>query len=414
MSGHAVAAGLGRPRSRAVVISTLGITQILAWGSSYYLPAVLAKPIADDTGWPLAWVIGGLSLGLLVSGLASPHVGRAIDRRGGRPVLATGAVLLSLGLASLGMAGSIASYLAAWLVIGLGMSAGLYDPAFSTLGRLYGRDARRAITTLTLWGGFASTVCWPLSALLVSQVGWRGACWLYAAVHLCIVLPLYLVVLPRESRQPPIDQHGPQGALAASGAAAEPDPRRRRLLFVLMAMTITVSAVLSSAMSVHLLTILQARGMELAAAVALGALVGPSQVGARIVEMLISRFHHPVWTKAASVLLVGCGLALLWLGLGPVPLALVFYGAGIGIESIARGTLPLAVFGAQGYATLMGRIAMASLMAQAVAPSAAAVLLAHGGASATLGSMTLVAFLNIIGVATLWACLRHSRPRSSV
>jgi MFS family permease len=407
-------AGQERPRSRTAVVSALGVTQILAWGTSYYLPAVLAKPIADDTGWPLAWVIGGLSLGLLVSGLASPYVGRAIDRRGGRPVLATSAVLLSLGLALLGMAGSIAFYMAAWLVIGLGMSAGLYDPAFSTLGRLYGSDARRAITMLTLWGGFASTVCWPLSALLVSATGWRGTCWLYAAVQLGIVLPLYLVVLPRETRQPPQDQHRSGETLPASAVAAGRSPSQRRLLLVLIASTITVSSVLSSAMSVHLLTILQARGMDLAAAVGLGALVGPSQVGARIVEMLIGRFHHPIWTKAASVLLVGCGLALLWQGLGPISLALVFYGAGIGIESIARGTLPLAVFGARGHAILMGRIAMASLIAQAAAPSAAALLLAHGGAALTLRSLTLVAVLNIAGVATLWACLGHGRPRSSV
>ena len=166
------------------MVAALGIVQILAWGSSYYLLAVLAGPIARDTGWPYAWVIGGVSLGLLVAGLASVRVGRAIEEYGGRRVLAAGAVLLAAGLALMAAAPSVPVYLAAWLVLGLGMGAGLYDAAFSTLGRLYGAGARGAITALTLWGGFASTVCWPLSAWLVEGVGWRGACLAYAGLHL--------------------------------------------------------------------------------------------------------------------------------------------------------------------------------------------------------------------------------------
>jgi MFS family permease len=157
--------------NRVVVISVLGVTQIFAWGSSYYLPAVLAKPIASDTGWSLSWVVGGLSLGLLVAGLVSPWVGRAIARGGGRPVLAVSAGLLAAGLSALALAHSLPAFLIAWLLVGLGMGAGLYDPAFATLGRLYGQGGRSAITTLTLFGGFASTVCWPLSAFLNAHLG---------------------------------------------------------------------------------------------------------------------------------------------------------------------------------------------------------------------------------------------------
>jgi MFS family permease len=142
------------------------VTQIFAWGTSYYLPAVLAAPIVADTGWPLAWVVGGLSLGLLMAGVISPWIGRAIARHGGRPVLAVSAGLLAAGLLAMSLAHSLPAFLMAWLVVGLGMGAGLYDPAFSTLGRLYGESGRAAITTLTLFGGFASTVCWPLSAFL--------------------------------------------------------------------------------------------------------------------------------------------------------------------------------------------------------------------------------------------------------
>lgn len=160
----------GAPALRTI-IPVLGVTQILAWGSSYYLLAVLATPIAGDTGWPLAWVVGGLSLGLLVAGIISPRVGDSIQRLGGRLVLATSAVFLAFGLIGLALSPNLPIYIASWLVLGVGMGAGLYDAAFATLGRLYGQRARTAITTLTLFGGFASTVCWPLSAYFVSAFG---------------------------------------------------------------------------------------------------------------------------------------------------------------------------------------------------------------------------------------------------
>ena len=178
------------------VISALGVVQILAWGSTYYLPAVMAEPIARDTGWPLAWIVGGLSLGLLVAAAVSPRVGRVIQARGGRPVLALAALLLAAGLMVLGLSPTLPVFLAGWLILGLGMGCGLYDPAYATLGRLYRAEARSAITALTLVGGFASTVCWPLTAFLVAQVGWRGTCFAYAGLHLTVSLPLVLALIP--------------------------------------------------------------------------------------------------------------------------------------------------------------------------------------------------------------------------
>jgi MFS family permease len=304
---------------RGIVISGLGIGQIFAWGSSYYLPAVLAKPIVDDTGWPLAWVIGGLSIGLLVAGLVSPWMGRTIARRGGRPVLMASTLLLAAGLCMLALAPSIPVYLSAWVVVGIGMGAGLYDPAFASLGRLYGEAARSAITTLTLFGGFASTVCWPLSAFLVIHFGWRGTCFAYAAFNLAILLPLYGVALPREA------EHAAPRAVtvAIRKEAREPGVRQTRLLFIVLATAITMSAMISTLLSVHLLTILQSRGVGLTAAVALGALVGPSQVGARTIEFLIARYHHPIWTKLASTLLVAVGIAALWASLPFLALGLL-------------------------------------------------------------------------------------------
>lgn len=374
---------------RRILVPALGVTQILAWGSSYYLLGVLAAPIAAGTGWSLAWIVGGLSIGLLAAGLVSPRVGGLIERHGGRNVLAASALLLAAGHLMLAASWHLPVYVLAWMIMGLGMGAGLYDAAFATLGRIYGQAARGSITTLTLFGGLASTVCWPLSALLVTHLGWRGACLTYALVQLAFALPLYRIVLPR--RPPPLARiaTGPASAHGRVGTA------RRRPLLLLLAGSVTVSTMISGAVSVHLLTMLQARDISLAAAVALGAMVGPSQVAARAIEMAIGRYHHPVWTMLGSALLVAFGLAVLWSGLPWLGLGLVLYGAGIGIESIARGTVPLALFGAEGYAALMGRLALPSLVAQALSLWSAAFLLDWLGAQGLLDALLAAAAVKV-------------------
>lgn len=383
-------AGSAGARRRITVVGALGVFQILAWGSSYYLLAVLAEPIARDTGWSLAWIVGALSLGLLVEGLVAPFVGDAIERHGGRPVLAASTLLLAAGLAGLALAPSLPVFVAAWLVVGLGMGGGLYDAAFSTLGRLYGMAARRPITWLTLFGGFASTLCWPLSAVLESSLGWRGACLVYAVIQIVVCLPLILVLVPREAQR----EARPRRQRTA-GESPPRDPLRRRQ-FVVIAAAFTTSSAIASVVSVHLLTMLQARDLSLAAAVALGALIGPAQVGARIVEMLFGQRHHPVWAMIASSVLVAIGLGALWAGLPLVGAAIVLYGAGQGIRSIVRGSVPLAVFGADGYAALMGRLAMPALVVGALSPFLGAVLIERFGVDATFGVLTVAALAGIV------------------
>ncbi len=392
MTAEALAVA-GKPARRWPVISALGMVQILAWGSSYYLPAVLAGPIAIDTGWPLAWVVGGLSCGLLVSATASPRVGLAIGLHGGRPMLALAALLLAVGLVTLGLAPVLPVYLAGWLVIGLGMGCGLYDPAFATLGRLYGADARPAITTLTLWGGFASTVCWPLSAWLVEHVGWRWTCFAYAGLHLTVTLPLVMLLIP----SPPA-LAVPQGGHAPSA----PLSRHDRRLFLLLASILVCGGLIMGVVSVHLLALLQARGVALAAAVSYGALIGPSQVGARVIEMASKGRHHPLWTMTAALLLIALGLILLAAGFGPVALALVVYGGGNGVFSIARGTVPLALFGANRYAPLVGRLARPALVAQALAAPLGAFVLLHGGIADMTGLLVALGLVNIGLMGGLW------------
>ncbi|MGY2050449.1 MFS transporter [Methylobacterium sp. JK268] len=382
-------------RSRRAVVGALGVVQILTWGSSYYLLTVLAPPIAAETGWPLPWIVGGLSAGLLVSGLVSPRIGRAIGEAGGRPVLAGAVAVLALGLCVLGAAPRLPVFVLGWLILGAGMGGSLYDAAFATLGRLYGAQARPAIATLTLWGGFASTVGWPLSAFLVAHLGWRGTCLTYAGLLLLVALPLILLVLPPAPPRPEPD--------AAAGPPGNPalSPRERRA-FRLLAGILTLGGATTAILSVHLLTLLQAQGASLAAAVSLGALVGPAQVAARLVEMANRGRHHPIWTLSAAMGLIAVGLVLLGTGF-PVPaLALTLYGAGNGVYSIARGTLPLALFGPGRYAPLLGRLALPNLVAQALAPSLAALVLARSGAPAALALVAGLALVNLVLVSALW------------
>jgi hypothetical protein len=405
-----------RPRQggQAGIIAVLGFTQCLAWGSSYYLLTVLAKPIAADTGWPLTWVVAGLSLGLLIAGLASPAMGRAVERYGGRPVLAFGSVILALGLAGLGLSQSPITYFVAWAVLGLGMAVGLYDAAFATLGRLYGTQARGLITNLTLIGGFASTAAWPLSALLVETWGWRGACAAYAGMHLALGLPMHAFLLPREVTHPVAVSRPAQPSSGADSLPSAGDVRSRRhqvLLVWMLALQFTLQVIISSVLSVHLLVILQQLGLELTAAVALGTLVGPSQVGGRVLEVAFGRRFHPVSTAIAASLFVLAGLTLL-LTTTPtlMAVALMLYGAGNGIKTIVKGTLPLALFGASGYAVLLGRLALPMLLAQAVAPTLVAVTWAEARPERLLAILTAVALLNVV----LAYALRLASPRDAL
>ncbi len=388
---------------RILVVASVGVAQILAWGSSYYLIAVLAKPVVTATGWPLSWVVGGLSLGLLVSGLMAPSVGRLIDRHGGRPVLAASAVLLAAGLLVVGLAPSLPVYMIGWVVIGTGMGAGLYDPAFSTLGRLYGESARSAITQLTLFGGFSSTVCWPLSAFLVAHTGWRGTCLIYAAILLAVVLPLYLFCLPRE----------PANAPAARSATTLTAPAQvrsdDRFIFLVLAAGFILAYAIITIIAVHLLTLLQALGLTLTAAVGLGALLGPSQVGGRVLEMTFGRNTHPVWSMIASTILVAIGLVMLATAPAIAAVAIVFYGSGSGIRSIVRGTVPLALFGPEGYAILMGRLGLPTLLATAVSPSIGAFLLDRFGTNTTLAILCGAAVVNM-ALALLLVPFARRRP----
>ena len=388
--------------NRHVVITALGIVQILAWGTSFYFPAVFTPPILRDTGWPLEWIVGGVSLGLLVAGLISPKVGAIVERRGGRPVLIASSLFFASGLATIGFASSLSVYLIGWLSIGAGMGTGLYDAVFAALGRMYGVEARGAIATLTLFGGFASTVCWPFSAFMIDHLGWRTACFAYAALHLCVMLPLQILAT-RPGRTP---EHGKKADLNDFDAMPAPD---ETTTIVLLGLVLSLAAGVGSIVVVHLLIFLKATGMDTAAAVALGTLFGPAQVGARIIEKLFGSRFHPYWTMLCACALMLAGLALFALDTPLLVLAILLYGGGYGVSWIARGTLPLALFGPARFPRLMGRLAFPSLIVQALAPFIGALLVEQAGPGDTLAVLCGLAGLNCVLIALLRPAVRRQQ-----
>lgn len=393
-------------RDRRVVIAALGLAQILGWGTSFYFPAVFSGPIVAATGWSLGWVVAGTTIGLLVAGLISPQVGRLIGRHGGRPVLLVSSLCFAAGLAGVGLAPSLPVYLGAWVVLGLGMGTGLYDAVFAALGRMYGAEARGAITNLTLFGGFASTVCWPLSAFMIDHVGWRVACLIYAGLHVAVSLPLQMAVV----RAAPIAAAAPEPGVAAAEDGEAPIANER-LVFGLVALMLSLAAGVGAIVVVHLLILLQARGVDYTTAVGLGTLFGPAQVGARVVERLFGSRYHPIWTMIGSCALMALALLMLLLQLPMLALIILLYGAGFGVSWVGRGTLPLALFGAKRFPVLMGKIAFPSLIALALAPSVGALLIEDLGANTTIGVLTAIAAANLVLVGALWWLWRRDPNR---
>jgi MFS family permease len=371
-------------------VVALGTAQTLAWASSYYLPAVLAAPMARDLGVATPTVFAAFSAALLVSAALGPHAGRAIDRWGGRVVLAGTNLVFAAGLCALALAQGPWGLFIAWAVLGVGMGSGLYEAAFAALVRLYGTGSRGAITGITLLAGFASTVGWPLSALLESHIGWRGACFAWAALHLFLGLPLNLS-LPRAAAPPAAApaEHG------ASPAARHATRRATALLAIAFAATWFIS----TAMAAHLPRLLEANGATLAVAIGVGALVGPAQVAGRLLEFGWLRRIHPMLSARLAALMHPLGALVLSVVGGPAAAVFaVLHGAGNGILTIAKGTLPLVLFGPAGYGHRQGWLMVPARVAQALSPWLFGLLLDRWGGRA----VWLSAAIGLLAFASLW------------
>lgn len=358
-------------------------------------------PIAADLGVSPATVFGAFSVSLVVMALAGPPVGRAIDARGGRGVLAVSKLVLAIGLVLLAGAHGTALLFGAWCVLGLGMALGLYDAAFATLVRLHGAEARIAISGVTLIAGFASTVGWPVTAYLAAHGGWRIACLSWAAILVFTALPVVLLFIP----PPPASR---QSAGPASPSKELQAPRGAMPLLIAFA---AATSFVTSAMAAHLPGLLVAMGATRVVSVGAAALLGPAQVLARIVELAAARRYrvHPlVPARVATALhpLAGATLAIFGGAAAPAAAYAVLHGAGNGLITIVRGTLPLALFGQAGYGHRQGVIAVLARAMQAAAPVTYAWVLYNVGPRIAIG---LTAGLSLAALATLLA-LRPARP----
>jgi predicted MFS family arabinose efflux permease len=376
---------------RISIIAALGTSQTLAWASSYYLVAILAKPMANDLASSTTSVFAAFSASLLITALLGPRVGRTIDRFGGREVLAVSNLLFAAGLVLLSVAQSLSLLWLGWLVVGAAMGLGLYDAAFATLGRIYGDGARSAITGITLIAGFASTVGWPLTTLGEAELGWRYTCVAWALAHVILGLPLNLLLLPRL----PCSDTGP--------AAAERPRVPIDRAMCLLGFAFAAGWVVSTAMAAHLPRLLGAAGASTAQAVAAAAMVGPAQVAARMLEAGFFKRYHPLLSARLSTLMHPIGAILLFAGGGllAMPFTLL-HGAGNGILTIARGTVPLAVFGSENYGFRLGVLGAPARILQAAAPLAFGALIEAYGCGALIVSsgLCLSALLALLFVQT--------------
>jgi MFS family permease len=350
--------------SQFPIILALGTTQTLAWASSYYLPAILADPIGHDLGMSANWIFAAFSAALVISALLGPRIGRQIDLFGGRPVLCISNVTIAAGLVLLGVCNSIPLLVVAWILLGIGMGYGLYDAAFAALGRIYRDEARGPITGITLMAGFASTVGWPLTAFGLDHIGWRDTCFAWAAAHILIGLPLNFFMLPKVTV-----------AKAEAANAIKPHIPIDRSM-ILLAFTFAAGWTVTGAMAAHMPRILEAGGATAVQAVAAGALFGPAQVFARILEATLLKRYHPLVSTRLACLTHPIGAAILSVAGGSAAGAFsILFGMGNGVLTIARGTLPLAIFGPKDYGYRLGLIGAPARMAQAAAPLAFGLLI---------------------------------------
>lgn len=378
-------------KSRFGIVATLGFTQTLAWASTYYLPAILAVPIARQLGLSPSWIYAGLSLGLGVSAFLGPALGRMIDRYGGRRVICGSNIAFTIGLLMLGACAGPKTLLLAWLVLGVAMAAGLYEPAFAAIARLYGHDSRGAITGVTLIAGFASTIGWPTSALLEHKLGWRGTCFAWAILHGLIGLPLNAWCLNQKLNPLPSERFTPAGELADHKKSTD---RSMRILAFMFA----ASGVVSIGMATNLPRLFAVIGASPAAGIAAASLMGPAQVVARILEYSARRRVNPLLSaKVASALHPVAAVVVTLAGAPAASLFAVIHGAGNGMLTIVRGTLPLAIFGPAGYGARIGQLSAPARIGQALAPFAIGLSIDAIGAATLLISagLSLVAFSSL-------------------
>ena len=384
-----------------LVICGLGLTQIIGWGTTYYALGAISQDVAASTGWSSTLIFGAFSAALLLSGAISRRAGRWTDRVGGRRVMMAGSLCATAGLMMIGLVPHPITYIAGWLVLGVAMRLATYDAAFASLAQIVGGNARRAISYLTLFGGIASTIFWPLSHYLSLEIGWANTLLVYAALHLFICLPIHWAVL---------------GSARGEGNGAEtaqhPGPvlsrEHRFRAMALFSAAVALNGLVFSAISAHAVPLFGMLGFGGEEAVFMAALIGPSQVMSRVGEIAMGRHLTPLQLGLLAFGLLPVAIvlfALLGFSWGAALLFAVLYGSSNGLVTIAKGAVPLMLFGPKGYGEVLGIISAPNLVLNAAAPllfalllnvtsAQAALLMAAAAALASTSCMVLLARLH--------------------
>jgi len=387
-----------------LIICGLGITQIIGWGTTYYALGALSQGIAETTGWSQTLIFGAFSASLLLSGLISRWSGRLVDRRGGRAVMTLGSLLGAVGLALIGGLAHPVAYVAGWLVLAFAMRFATYDAAFASLAQITGGEARRAISYLTLFGGLASTVFWPVSHSLSLEIGWQATLLCFALLHIVVCLPIHWLMLGRARGE----DHEAVTTAAATGTALPQGEGRKAM--VLFAAALALNGLVFSAISAHVVPLFSALGFEGEHAVIAAALIGPAQVASRLGEILSGGRLSPMGLGLVAFGLLPLSIALFaafsfsW---GAAILFAVLYGASNGLVTIAKGAVPLALFGPRGYGEVLGAITAPSLFLNAAAPLLFALLLAAAPAQAAMLAAGAAGLASLLFMA--WLSRLHPR-----
>ena len=379
----------------------LGLGQVLLWGGSYFLLGILGKSIINDLKISNQFLYGTLSFSILISGLVSPYVGKYINNKDKNYILLFSGILMGIGLLLMAISTEKILFVLSWIIIGFAMGGGLYDALFASLGRKYGKNAPQSIIQVTLVSGFTTTLVWPLLTFLLHNFGWRNACIIYAVLLIVTIFPMHYFS---------IFKFKPKEIKTSQTVKKQEVEFKKDGTFYLLLLNFSIGTFLMTGIYLHLIDILVSYHITMVEAVSIGALLGPSQVGIRFLDMILPK-KTPIKAAIISATTILLGLLFLSFGAKIAFLGVVLFGLGNGLRSILRGTLPLWIYGQDSYATIIGKLARLPLIAQALTPIVSGYVVAYFGLNAFLNVLCTLAFISIIPMVLIY--LKYARKLST-
>jgi MFS family permease len=360
------------------IIPALSLTLLLSWGSLYYAFAIMAPTIQRQMQWSATSVMGAFSAALLVWGLCTYCVGRLIDQYGGQLVMTFGSCLCGFLFFILSTTKSIWVFYVVWGAFGAGMALTLYEPAFAVLVETWPNSYRRRIGVLTLAGGLASTVFWPLTNWLVNTIGWRDSALIFATMHFFVCAPLHWFVLPNLDQRRCLLATYMQPTKTAMASHSGKPRIPRSPAFWLLAVSFAAFGFVTAAIATHVVPIIESRGLTTSGALAIAMMIGPMQVVGRSLDLLLSSRLSPLATGVLTVSIIPAAILFLW-GASEASFLcyafVAFYGLGLGLLTIVRATTPAIIFGINSYGSISGALSAPSVLARAAGPLAGTFLI---------------------------------------